>query len=423
MTSPARYAAPMLDRHDLSPRFFARRAALAFALGAVVTLPLHAQTAAEHTPASAPAADPTPAASPAPAFDMVAILEPIRAKADVPALWACITTADGLTRVACTGVREAGKPTLAQPGDLVHLGSCGKSMTATVIALLVREGKLRWDLTLAEAFPDLADEMDPAYRPVTLAQLCTHRGGVPADLIGSGIWAQLWLHPGAPRAARRLLAERLLRLPPACPPGTQMLYANAGFALAGHIAETVLDTPYEDLIRGSLLKPLEIRSAGFGAPGRAGALDQPRGHTAEGKPVQPGRQADNPPAVAPAGTIHMSLEDWAKYIRLHLRGASGADQRVGPRTLTAEDFARLHTPPDDVSPYAFGWVASEQEWAGPPGVRRVIWHNGSNTMWYVEATLALEKGFAVMVATNRGGPAAEGAVREAMQAVIRAQNQ
>jgi len=30
--------------------------------------------------------------------------------------------------------------------------------------------------------------------------------------------------------------------------------------------------------------------------------------------------ADNPPIVGPAGTVHATLGDWAKYVQLHLKG-------------------------------------------------------------------------------------------------------
>lgn len=370
---------------------------------------------------SPPAAATPPAAS-IQEMDLAAILEPIRKGAELPALWAGIVLADGTTRVACVGVRELRSDAPAQPGDRVHLGSCTKSMTATLCALLVSEGKLRWDLTIAEALPELKDQIHEGYRGVTLAQLLTNRGGVPGDINIDGLWGKLWAHPGPPRAARRVMAEGILSHPPAYEPGSKEVYSNGNFAIAGHIAESVMDQPYEELITAVLFEPLGMSTAGFGAPGSADVIDQPRGHTQTGQIVRPGPRSDNPPAIAPAGTVHVSLEDWGKYLAMHLRGAIGQPQRVGERTLDVATFERLHTPPDDRSPYAYGWVASEREWAGPPGVRRVIWHNGSNTLWYGEATLALEKGFAVMVVTNMGGERAQAAVGEASRAVIKAQN-
>jgi len=52
-------------------------------------------------------------------------------------------------------------------------------MTATLAAMFIEEGKLRWDTTIAEVFPELKGKMDKRYEEVTVEQLLTHRGGVP----------------------------------------------------------------------------------------------------------------------------------------------------------------------------------------------------------------------------------------------------
>ena len=53
--------------------------------------------------------------------------------------------------------------------------------TATSIMILVEQGKLRWDSTIAEVFPELAPTMHEGYRGVTLEQLLTHTGGLRGD--------------------------------------------------------------------------------------------------------------------------------------------------------------------------------------------------------------------------------------------------
>jgi CubicO group peptidase (beta-lactamase class C family) len=63
-----------------------------------------------------------------------------QAKHKVPALGAAVVVNDDI-RVAVAGVRKAGNATAATAQDKFHLGSCTKSMTATLVALLVEEGK------------------------------------------------------------------------------------------------------------------------------------------------------------------------------------------------------------------------------------------------------------------------------------------
>ena len=75
--------------------------------------------------------------------------EAIRKKHDLPAL-AVVVVKDGqICDRAAVGVRKWGDPTPVTTNDAFHIGSCTKSMTATLTAILLDEGKLRWDTTIA----------------------------------------------------------------------------------------------------------------------------------------------------------------------------------------------------------------------------------------------------------------------------------
>src|SRR5262245_53367818 len=82
--------------------------------------------------------------------DVGAVLAPIRAKHDLPALAGAVLVGDRIVAIGVDGVRERGRPEKATTSDLWHLGSCTKAMTATVWAMLVEEGKLAWDTPLAK---------------------------------------------------------------------------------------------------------------------------------------------------------------------------------------------------------------------------------------------------------------------------------
>lgn len=327
-----------------------------------------------------------------------AVLEPIRAVRDIPGLAAAVIRGEDVVAIGAVGVRRAGDPKPVTVDDRFHLGSCTKAMTATLIAQLVEEGSLSWSTTLAESFPELASTMHSDYRNVTLEQLLAHRGGVPTDLNAGGLWMRLWRHTGTPVEQRRTLVEGVLTSAPQAPPGTQFIYANGGYAIAGAIAEKKTGKPWEDLMTQRLFEPLGMNSAGFGAPGDAEKLDQPWGHRlAGGKlvPVAPGPMSDNPAAIGPAGTVHATLPDWARFISLHLRGAQSSGRLLKPDT-----FRKLHTPVSGQD-YALGWIVTDRPWGGT-----VFTHAGSNTMWYCVAWLAPQKNFAVIVACNRGDEAA-----------------
>jgi CubicO group peptidase (beta-lactamase class C family) len=342
--------------------------------------------------------------------DVSPVLEQLVQKYKVPGMVAAVIEGDQILLTGAAGIRRAGGVEKVEFADTFHVGSCTKAMTATLCAMLVEERKLSWTTTIPQALPELKGKIHDDYQAVTLEQLLTHRAGVPGDLKAGQVFGILRNFNGSPVAARRRLVEDALARPPVHAPGSDFLYSNAGYSAAGHMAETVSDVPWEALMTRRLFEPLKMSTAGFGAPGKTGSADQPRGHFATGQPVEPGPIADNPPSVGPSGTVHCSIEDWAKFVALHLRGAQG-----DARLLKADTFARLHTVavgPGDA--YAMGWAVAERPWGGGT----VLSHAGSNSLWYAVTWLAPKRNFAVMVMCNQGGDNAAKATDDASAALI-----
>ena len=317
------------------------------------------------------------------------MLEVIREKYDFPTLAVVVVKEGKICDRAAVGVRKYGDPTLVTTNDQFHIGSCTKSMTATLAAMFIEEGKLRWDTTIAEVFPELKGKMDQRYETVTVEQLLTHRGGVPKKPPGAA-WKRAWKQQGTPMEQRQEFIAAVLAAPPEAAPGKKMIYSNQGYAIVGAMLEKIADKPWEHLITEKLFKPLHMDSAGFGPPGTAGKVDQPWGHISKFLTTLP-MQDDNPPAIAPAGRVHCSLDDLARYAIFQMEG-----ERDG-KLLKAETFRKLHTAPEG-GDYACGWKCLKRGWAGG----RALMHNGSNTMWYIVMWLAPEKDFAVIVSTNTG---------------------
>jgi CubicO group peptidase (beta-lactamase class C family) len=342
----------------------------------------------------------------APPGDTAAVLETIRKKHDLPALAVAVVKDGKICDRAAVGVRKYGDPTPVTIDDQFHIGSCTKSMTATLTAMFIEEGKLRWNSTIAEVLPDLKDKMDKQYETVTLEQLLTHRGGVPGKP-PSAAWAKARLKQGTPKEQRLEFITSVLSQPPEAKPGTRFIYSNQGYALVGVMLEKIADKPWESLITERLFEPLKMKSAGFGVPGTMGRVDQPWGHVRDGEKIRP-VQSDNPPAIGPAGTVHCSLEDMARYTMIHL----GHGQ--GDALLKPESFRKLHTPPEGAD-YACGWGIAKRGWAGGNALQ----HAGSNTMWFLVMWLAPEKNFSVVAATNIAGPDAEKGCDEVAAAMIK----
>jgi len=333
------------------------------------------------------------------------LLELVRAEHKLPGMIGGIIKGPALVAIGATGVRRLGGTDPFQITDQIHLGSCTKAMTATLLGILFERRMLNPSSALAEVFPEYAERMHPDFKTVTLSHLLTHRAGLPHDAAN---WRRL---PGRTPTEKRYAAlEELTASRPTFKPGTKHGYSNAGYVLAGLMAEQVTGVPWEVLIRQEVFTPLNMFSAGFGPPGEgsSGESDQPYGHHLVHGKVEPIRY-DNAPCMGPAGTVHCTMADWAKFAILHLRG-----ERDGSRILRRETLRDLHTPPRGTD-CASGWFVFSRPWAGG----RALTHSGSNTYWYATIWLAPARDFGLLVATNQGGDPADKACDQAIGALIR----
>jgi CubicO group peptidase (beta-lactamase class C family) len=339
-----------------------------------------------------------PAAEGPQSDDLARELRTVRDEYKLPAVAAAVIVEGKLRESAVVGVRKHGSEVAVEVNDPFHLGSCTKAMTASLVGLLVQQGKLKWETTLAEYFPQWQDKMHPDYRGVTLVHLLSHRAGVPSMTDGfapvsKGELPLLILQP--PSAQRRRVTEVVLAQPPVCKPGEKELYSNAGYTIVGAIIEQVTGEEYEALLRRLLFEPLGMSTAGFGAMGTADRIDAPWQHRRNGDkivPINPGPLSDNPPFITPAGRVHCSIEDWAKYVGCVLAAARGENGLLPPTQVQ-----QLKEPPF-AGGYALGWGLHERSWGGG----RVLSHAGSNGMNFCVVWVAPRRNFAVLVATNCG---------------------
>jgi CubicO group peptidase (beta-lactamase class C family) len=324
------------------------------------------------------------------------MLESIREKHNLPALAAAVVVDGKIVVTNAVGFRKNGGTEKVTVEDKFHLGSVTKSMTATVAAMLVEQGKISWTTTIGEAFPELKSEIHPDYLGVTLEQLLSHRGGAPGDAPGD-LWRKAWAAHGTAAVQRLAFVKGILARKPEAKPGTKFIYSNQGYTIAGVMLEKATGKTWENLLRSMLFEPLGMTTAGFGAPASVGKVDQPWGHTKKMfsgiEPVPPGPGADNPLAISPANAVHCSVGDLAKYAAFHVGGERGKS-----KWLKAESFKKLHTAVADNHDYALGWMVRKRRWANG----RALMHNGSNTMFYVVVWMAPEKDCAVIVASNIG---------------------
>ncbi len=307
-----------------------------------------------------------------------------------PALAAAIVTRDGIEWSGVRGVRRFGSDDRAAIDDVWHLGSCTKAMTAALYGRLVDQGKAEWQLTIPQLFPQL--KVHRGWHAATVASLLMHRAGMSDTPWLTDEWVRTAQRDRSDLRKQRLdLVAQVVAEPPAHGPGT-LEYCNLDYIVVGTAIEEITGGRWENVMRRELFAPLGIRSGGFGAargmvpwPHRA-VDDQPL-------PINPDRDdSDNPAIVGPAGTAHMSLQDYARFVRMFLKAGSGI--------VSKETMDMLVTPfgADQVD-YALGWViVRDRPWA--KGI--MLGHEGTNTLNHAYCAIAPAIGKAVIAFSNDG---------------------
>ena len=352
-------------------------------------------------PALTPTSEDVPVISQA---ELEEIIAGISQEYGLPAMAIAVVTDQGLQQAAAVGVRKWGDPTPVTLDDSWPIGSDTKIMTSALASILIDQGKLSWDSNVSEMFPDIADSIDPDFKSVTLRQLLSHRAGLPReidyDLVGH-----------APIQDQRVDAARIaLSEKPINTPGTETQYSNMGYVIAGAMIERATGMDWENAIEQYLFSPLGMDSVGFGALGTVGMVDQPWSHSQSNPPEVCCNGPDavkNPLLKGPAGLVHLTIQDWAKFIADQLRGARGE-----PGFLSPQAYTMLLT--DYGGSYSMGWSLYPGTWAG--GV--AYGHYGSSGYYHVYALMVPDLNYAVMAATNAGDNNAAGAIEEAVDKVF-----
>lgn len=313
-------------------------------------------------------------------------LEDERRSANCPALAAAAVRKGHAVKKWVTGERLVASGVAVTAQDVWHLGSITKSMTATLVARLVEQGRVRWDDTAGELLKNVAPDMHQAYKSASFRHLLSHRAGLAKD-IPMNRFLKYPAEATNVREERSSYAREALRMTPVGAKEATFLYSNNGYVVAGAMLEAKLEASWEDLIRTHVFGPLRLTSAGFGPPGEKERLTQPAGHALRGGRIvarRPGQErADNPQVLGPAGRVHMNLDDVLVYLNTH---------RDGSAFLKPDSWRTLHSAPFS-GDYAMGWEMH------PNGARG---HSGSNGLWYARVLFDRDRGISAMAAANEG---------------------
>jgi beta-lactamase class C len=149
---------------------------------------------------------------------------------------------------ALEGEKYWGDASDGQPVDadtLFPFASLTKPVVATAVLRLVERQALELDRSIGAAIPDAP----LAVRKITIQQLLTHTAGFPETVPHfPQLEAKLAPLPDWIRAA--------IGASPAFPPGSRVLYSNAGFLVLGAMVEHISHAPLPSLLERDVLSPL-----------------------------------------------------------------------------------------------------------------------------------------------------------------------
>jgi CubicO group peptidase (beta-lactamase class C family) len=323
------------------------------------------------------------------------VLERVRREYELPGLAAAVVSGTRGIVSGVTGVRRWRSQSNIQLEDRFHIASVTKSWTATLAAIAVQKGQIRWTTTLAEGLPSLATHMRREYASATLEQLLAHEARLPA-----------YTQPSAQRVEEMQALtgtsteQRLAFLAQVLTEDTNHAtgdgaYSNAGYAAVGALLESATGSAWENLIHRELAQPLGLTTVGFGYPATPSRPNQPRGHWRRGETILelPLDDARRQLAIClwPAGAVHCSIGDLAKYAADHLSGLRGRSA-----LLPSAYYERLHRRRGE-SVFTLGWgLARDQRWG------LTHFGAGSGGWFFVRIVILPEQDATVVIASNSG---------------------
>jgi CubicO group peptidase (beta-lactamase class C family) len=261
-----------------------------------------------------------------------------------------------------------------------RLASFTKQFTAMAIMLLVRDGKLRYDQTLTEVFPDF-----PAYgKNVSIRNLLNHTGGLPdyEDLMDARekIKGPIW-SPERQIQDDEVLALLKKETKGKFAPGTSWSYSNSGYVVLGLIVAKVSGQPYRDFLRARIFAPLHMDHTIVYQKGKNEVANRAFGHSKDGDSFKETDQSSTSATLGDGG-IYSNLEDLAKWddaLQNHtLLTADEMSSAVVPTKLAngKPTLWPVESNDDNLHPgkpvsYGFGWFL-DPYWGHPR-----MWHTGS----------------------------------------------
>ena len=319
---------------------------------------------------------------------------------EVPGL--CVTVVkDGSVIVAKGyGVRKLGESTSVDSKTLFGIASNTKAFTATALALLVEEGKIKWEGRVIDYLPwfQLSDPF--VTRELNVRDLLVHRSG-----LGLGAGDLLWWPPST--YDRKEIARRLRYLPLVTSFRNAYAYDNVLYTVAGELIETISGQTWEDFVQKRILEPVGMTTSNVRHSGAEAGGNVATTHARIDGKVQVVKPfaSDN---TNPAGGINSNADDMAKWMIVQLdSGRISGDRRLFPARTAADLWTIVvplstGNPPPELAPlranfngYALGFGV--RDYRG----NKMVTHTGGLPGYVSRVALLPELKLGVTVLTNQ----------------------
>jgi CubicO group peptidase (beta-lactamase class C family) len=337
-----------------------------------------------------------------------ATVERVRQAFDVPGIAVAIVKDGKVVLAKGYGVRKLGGSAPVTPQSLFRIASNTKAFTTAALAILVDEGKLKWDDRVVDRFPSFQMHDPYVTREMTIRDLLTHRSGLGLGAGDLMFWPATDLEPAE-------ILRRIRYIPLASSFRSKYAYDNLLYLVAGHIIETASGKPWEQFLRERIWTPLGMTHT-FGST-RA-LVEQP-------DVAQPHARADGKLVVleqtnhdnnAPAGSVNSCVEDLAKWMLLQLDHggkiftAAQSKEMWSPQTIMPiRDQPKgapaiFTTLQPQFSAYGLGWGL--RDYRG----HKLVGHTGQLAGYVSRTTLVPDLNLGIVILTNQEENAAHSAI-------------
>ncbi len=326
---------------------------------------------------------------------MDAIFRPL-ISADSPGLAVGLMCGGRLIFARGYGLADLDKRTSITASTDFRLASLTKQFTAMAVMLLVHDGRLKYEETLTQIFPEF-----PKYgSTITIRQLLNHTSGLKdyEPLYDKHLSAA---HPDAMSHIPQIKDKEVLQLlerqsTTDFPSGSKWEYSNSGYSVLAMVVQRVSGEPFEDFLAERIFRPLHMRNTLAFVNGKNAVPNRAYGYS-KNKDNSGWALSDQSPtsAVLGDGGIYTSIEDmsvWDQALRDH---TLLTEQEMEPAFTPVKVTGGVRKPDGNSSAYGFGWFLDPYK-----GHRRT-WHYGE-TIGFLTAIHRLpDHGLSVVVLANR----------------------